>query len=135
MEFEFDQRTINQIIHNIVYTWSVEEVFYFLEFAHIRNFDVNMENIWGNTALEMIVMTKSVYGFKKYSPRSRLVMKLLLKYGANPLRICYTDETILWYIASFAGKFPLTRKTVNYMLFFVCRNELGVFAKLLCNGS
>ncbi|XP_045476589.1 poly [ADP-ribose] polymerase tankyrase-2-like [Harmonia axyridis] len=97
MDIGFKKLSKDQTINHIVNIWPVEVIFYFLEFiCSFTEFHVDIKNIWGRTALELL-SNKSEHGV--CSPRDKLVMKLLLKYGADPLQLCQSGTTIIQKVA------------------------------------
>ncbi|XP_044764467.1 ankyrin-3-like [Coccinella septempunctata] len=82
--------TAVQFVKNVKCHWTVENVADFLEnrLPHL-DFSVDTWSYQRKTALELLVGDKT-----RHSSRDKLVMCLLLKHGANPLK-CRSRETIM----------------------------------------
>ncbi|XP_044764528.1 uncharacterized protein LOC123321090 [Coccinella septempunctata] len=90
MKYNYRNVSAVQFVKNVKYHWTVENVADFLEnrLPHL-DFSVDTWSYQRKTALELLVGDKT-----RHSSRDKLVMCLLLKHGANPLK-CRSRETIM----------------------------------------
>ncbi|XP_044764330.1 serine/threonine-protein phosphatase 6 regulatory ankyrin repeat subunit A-like [Coccinella septempunctata] len=90
MEYNYKNVSAVQFVKNVKCHWTVENVADFLE-KRLQHMDFTVDT-WSyqrKTALELLVGDKT-----RHSTRDKLVMDLLLKHGANPLK-CRGRETII----------------------------------------